>query len=44
MFGFEMVFKHDKQRIQGHLIVEYTWHTFSTQMEDQDQAQDEDEV
>jgi hypothetical protein len=45
-FGFKMIYKHDKQRVQGHLIVEYTWHTFGTQIEDQeqDQAQDEDEV
>ena len=43
-FGFEMIYKHDKQRVQGHLIVECTLHTFGTQDEDQDQTQDEDEV
>ena len=43
-FGFEMIYKHCKQRVQGHLIVECIWHTFGTQIEDQDQAQDEDEV
>ena len=43
-FGFEMIFKHDMKRVQGHLIEECTWHTFSTQIEDQDQAQDGDEV
>jgi hypothetical protein len=35
---------HDKQRVQGHLIVECTWHVFGTRIENQDQAQDEDEV
>ena len=43
-FGFEMIYKHYKQRVQGHLIMECIWHTFGTQIEDQDQAQDEDEV
>ena len=43
-FGFEMIYKHDKQRVQGHLIVECTWHIFGTQIEDQDQAQDKDKV
>jgi hypothetical protein len=27
-----------------HLIEMYTWHIFGTQIEDQDQAQDKDEV
>ena len=35
---------HDKQTVQGHLIVECTWCIFGTQIEDQDQAQDEDKV
>ena len=39
-----MIFKYDKQRVQGHLIVECTLHIFGTQVEDQDQTQDEDEV
>ena len=39
-----MIFKHDKKRVQGHLIVEYTLHTFDTQDEDQDQTQDEVKV
>ena len=43
-FGFYMIFKHDKQRVQDHLIVECTWHTFGTQIEDQDQSQNEDDV
>ena len=43
-FGFKMIYKHDEQRVQGHLIMEYTWHTFGTQVEDQDQTQVEDEV
>ena len=32
-FSFEMIFKYDKQRVQGHLIVECTLHTFGTQIE-----------
>ena len=43
-FGFEISKKHDKQGVQGHLIIECTWHTFGTQVEDQDQTQDEDKV
>ena len=43
-FGFEMIYKHDKKRVQGHLIVECTLHTFGTQDEDQDQTQVEDIV
>ena len=43
-FGFEMIYNNDKQRVQGHLIVECTWHIFGTKIEDQDQAQYEDEV
>ena len=43
-FGFDMSYKHNKQRVEVHLIVECTWHTFATQVEDQDQTQDEDEV
>jgi hypothetical protein len=43
-FGFGMSQKHDKQRVQGHLIVECIWHIFGTQIGDQDQTQDEDEV
>jgi hypothetical protein len=39
-FGFQMIYKHDKQRVQGYLIVECICHTFGTQIEDQD----EDEV
>ena len=39
-----MIFKHDKKRVQGHLIVECILHAFGTQDEDQDQTQDEDEV
>jgi len=39
-----MIFKHDKERVHGHLIVECTLHIFGTQDEDQDQAQDKDEV
>ena len=39
-----MVFKHEKQRVQGHLIVECTLHIFGTQDEDQDQTQVEVEV
>ena len=34
----------NKQRVQWHLIVECTLHTFGTQGEDQDQTQVEDEV
>ena len=43
-FGFEMIFKHDMKRVQGHLIEECSLHTFGTQDRDQDQTQDEDEV
>ena len=43
-FGLEMIYKHDKQIVQGHLIVEYILHTFSTQDEDQDQTQVEDKI
>ena len=41
-----MIFKHDKQSVQGYLIVECILHTFGTQDEDQDQDQTkvEDEV
>jgi hypothetical protein len=43
-FGFEWIYKHDKKRVQGHLIVECTWRIFATQIEDQDPGQDKDEV
>ena len=43
-FGFEMIYKHEKQRVQGHLIMECTYHIFGTQIEDQDQDQDKNEV
>ena len=43
-FVFEIIYKHDKKRVQGHLIVECMLHIFGTQIKDQDQAQDEDEV
>ena len=43
-FGFGLICKHDKQRVQGHLIVECIWHTFGTKIEDEDQVQDKDEV
>ena len=43
MFGFELSQKHEKLRVQGHLIEVYIWHTLGTQVEDQNQAQDEDE-
>jgi hypothetical protein len=43
-FGFDMSYKHDKQRVHGHLIVECTWQIFGSQLEDQDQTQDEDGV
>ena len=45
-FGFGLISKHDKQRVQGHLIVECSWHIFGTQVgdQDQDQIQNEDEV
>ena len=39
-----MIFKHDKQRVQGYLIGECTLHTFGTQDKDQDQTQVEDEI
>ena len=32
------------KEVQGHLIVENSLHIFGTQIEDQDQAQDKDEV
>ena len=32
------------KEVQGHLIMENSLHIFGTQIEDQDQAQDEDEV
>jgi hypothetical protein len=44
MFGFGFIYKYDKWWVQGHLIVECIWHKFSTQIEDQDQNQEEDEV
>jgi hypothetical protein len=39
-----MIWRHDKQSVQGYLILECTLHIFGTQIEDKDQAQDEDEV
>ena len=39
-----MIYKHDKKRVQGYLIVECTLYIFGTQAEDQDQTQVEDEV
>ena len=39
-----MIYKHDKKRVQDHLIVECTLHTFDTQDEDQDQTLVEDIV
>ena len=34
-----MIQKHDEYWVQGHLIEKYFWHTFGTQVENQDQPQ-----
>ena len=39
MFGFGMIQMHDEYWVQGHFIKKYFWHTFGTQVENQDQAQ-----
>ena len=38
-FGFEIIYKHEEYWVQGHLIEKYFWHTFGTQVENQDQPQ-----
>ena len=44
MFGFGLIYMHDKQWVQGHFIKEYMCYTIGTQIEYQVQNEEEDEV